>query len=59
MHLFMAIKFKKNLKVENDLIVKWYFAWYLVFYFSIWMKSNVWKVKSLHEVDKMKFILEW
>lgn len=56
MHLFMAIKFKKNLKVENDLIVKWYFAWYLVFYFSIWMKSNMYE-KWSHYMKSTKWSL--
>ena len=41
MCLFTTNKFKKNVKVENDLILKWYSSWYLVFYFSIWMQTGM------------------
>lgn len=44
---FLVITFKKNLKVENDCIRKWCFPWYLVFWFSIWMQSNMYESEAI------------
>ena len=49
--LFTTIKFKKNLRGENNLIFKWHLAWHLVYYFWIWMKWNMFE-KWSHDYMK-------